>query len=319
MQKRGILQAEQHECVGDSLVFRCKNLGRRMSSIFNLSGVNLDLQLGKITGIVGENGNGKTTLLNLVAGELRHDKGWLAYPLFNPAKKNWVNIKRSVAYIPQNLKPLVGINQVRQQLLFTGALKGLSPNASRQMCDFVVNRLGLQNEVGKLWSELSTGFRLRFELAKQLMWQPKLLVLDEPLANLDIKSQMKFLVDIKNLAQTASHAMAIIISSQNIYEVEKVADKVIFLKGGAPVEDELVNTQKNYRCYEVDVDKNADELKAGLEGIHIIEIKDNSFYKLVYTGQETSAAILLHRLAGSGITVKYFRDITDSSRMYFEK
>lgn len=89
------------------LVFACEDLGRTYAkSGFTLSGVNLALRLGTITGVVGENATGKTTLFLLVVGELRHTAGTLSYPSLNPNGEddiNWPQVKSQIAYVPQEL------------------------------------------------------------------------------------------------------------------------------------------------------------------------------------------------------------------------
>ncbi len=79
---------------------------------------------------------------------------------------------------------------------------------------------------------MSGGYRTRFELAKALISRPKLLILDEPLAPLDVLAQLLFLRDVKELAASKRQPLAVIISSQHLYEIEAVADKLVFLNDG---------------------------------------------------------------------------------------
>src|SRR5690606_29231484 len=85
------------------------------------------------------------------------------------------------------------------------------------------------------WSELSSGYKMRFELARTFLRKPKILLLDEPLANLDVLAQQLILEDLKNLSQSISNPLGIVLSSQQLFEVEKVSDKILFLKNGAPI------------------------------------------------------------------------------------
>ncbi|MBK6527889.1 MAG: hypothetical protein IPG07_21460 [Crocinitomicaceae bacterium] len=82
------------------------------------------------------------------------------------------------------------------------------------------------------WREISTGYRLRFQLAKMLLINTELLVLDEPIANLDINAQGKFLSDLRNIVSEKKRKVSVILSSQQLHEIENVADSIVFLKKG---------------------------------------------------------------------------------------
>lgn len=82
------------------------------------------------------------------------------------------------------------------------------------------------------WKDLSSGYNMRFELARMLLRKPELLLIDEPLANLDILAQQVILDDFRNIEKSPFRPLGIILSSQQQYEVEKTSDYVIILKNG---------------------------------------------------------------------------------------
>jgi ABC-2 type transport system ATP-binding protein len=304
-----------------SVVFKATDLGKKLSSSFELKNVSFDLKLGEITGLVGENGNGKTSLLKIISGELASDRGTLGYPIFSRQGLDWKEIKRSTGYVKQILPYWTGSQTVRQQLEFTAAIKGITAKEIPVACDLMVTRLGLEKHQRKKWFELSSGYKLRFELARQLIWKPKLLILDEPLANLDLKSQMIFLADLRSLANSVSHSMSVIISSQNIFDVEKIADRIIFLKEGTPLYNGYshnIPSPNGSRCFEVDTTADMQELLKALSSLDIYEIKDQMFSKLIYTKKLTDAGDVLKVLIDNQISVRYFRDISNSTRLLFE-
>jgi ABC-2 type transport system ATP-binding protein len=311
-----------HQRPENTTVFTCRNISKKLSGTFSLRDISLNLELGEITGLVGENGNGKTSLLRIIAGELRHEGGSLSHPFFDNGRADYINVKRSVGYVTQSLLPWKGINSVRQQLQFTAAIKGITGAENERAFINITDRLGLHNFKHKMWSELSGGYKLRFELARQLIWRPKLLILDEPLANLDIKTQLLFLNDLRSLTNSISHSMAVIISSQNIYEIEKVADNMVFIRDGATTYNGRVKDMGNaseLRCYEIDTDAGIPELQKALGNLQIKEIRSNSFYKIIFAGESVNSDVLLRALADQHIAVSYFRDITHSTRLLFEK
>ena len=216
----------------DDIVFECKSLSKTyQSSGFSLTNINLQLRLGQITSVVGENGNGKTTFFNLVVGELSRSSGSIAFPSFKGGKENkihWHQVRQHIAYVPQELPSWDG--SLRQMLQFEAAIHGIKGKDNEREVRYIVQRLELEDHLDKNWNQLSGGFKLRFSLAKALIWRPKLLVIDEPLANLDIKTQLLILKDLKNMANSFRYPMAVLLSSQHLHEIEAVSDKILFLK-----------------------------------------------------------------------------------------
>ncbi len=184
----------------NKVVVKAQNLTKAYkSSYFKLELDDLELRLGEITTVVGENSTGKTCLLRIIAGDLAHDKGTLQYPLFQKETKkrlNWVKIKPQIAYVPQELPYWRG--SLLNNLRFEAAIHGVKGKSNYQATEYILQRLGLAEHVHKTWQQLSGGYKLRFALAKALIWKAELLVIDEPLAHLDIKAQMVVLKDLQN-------------------------------------------------------------------------------------------------------------------------
>ena len=218
----------------NQVVFSCEKITRRFpKSNFKLGEVDLNLRLGEITGLVGENGNGKTTLFRIVVGELKHDTGSLSFPYLEAEQNgriDWIKAKQHIAYVPQELPKWYG--SLSNNIKYEAALRGIKGKENEEEVNFIIQRLGLEEHLGKTWGELSGGFKLRFALARALVWKPKLLVIDEPLANLDIKTQLIILKDLVDLSRSFRYPMSIIISSQHLHEIESVSDKILFLKDG---------------------------------------------------------------------------------------
>ena len=91
---------------------------------------------------------------------------------------------------------------LRSNLHYEAAIHGVGRADNEREVDFIVERLGFRGELDKEWHELSGGFRLRFALARALVWKPKLLILDEPLANLDFITQQIVLNDLRHLTDS---------------------------------------------------------------------------------------------------------------------
>ena len=103
---------------------------------------------------------------------------------------------------------------------------------NRRAVDDYLHRYDLGRFAQRAWSELSDGYLMRFELVRALIASPKLLVVDEPLANLDIDTRANFLYELTELTRTFSNPMCILLSTHHLNEAELIADDLIVLEGG---------------------------------------------------------------------------------------
>lgn len=309
-----------------SIVFECHNLGHTYRTgkpeEFRLHGVDLKLRLGEITGVVGENGNGKTTLFRMVVGELKHMEGTLCYPYLGaPAESviDWSKVKAQIAYVPQSLAKWHGT--LEENLRYAAATKGILGAENDREFTYVVERLGLGEYLELGWNELSGGFKLRFELARALIWKPKLLALDEPLANLDIRSQLTVLRDIRDLSRSISDPMAVLLSSQHLHEVEAIADDILFLTDGRVVYNgpiEGVGENRRQNMFELDCRDDISELREKLRRPMVERVSYNGMSFVVTTNRQLSREQFLEILKGQKVDFTYFRDISRSVKQLFE-
>ncbi len=288
--------------------------------IFCLSPISIELNLGEITAVVGENGNGKTTLLRIISGDLAISEGELTYPLLmKNKKKDWYLIKQKIAYIPQELPKWYG--SLMTNLHFTATINGIKGQDNIDDVDWIISRLGLEEYAQAKWNEISSGYKTRFSLARALVWKPKLLVFDEPLANLDINAQGKFLQNLRGILNSQKDPLTAIISSQHLYEVESIADKIIFLKDGEAKYNGLMSEfQKDRNCniYEINCDVSQELLMNLLKPIGCSKIKESGSNFILYVPISVSSAEFLEVLANHEVSIKYFRDISQSTRQLFE-
>ncbi|GAB4429879.1 MAG: hypothetical protein OHK0039_48580 [Bacteroidia bacterium] len=310
----------------NSVVFRGHQVTKRYDSpghTFQLPPLDLQLRLGEITGVVGENGNGKTTLLRIVAGDLSHSSGTISYPWLKVDVPDWYRIKQRIALINQHLDPWQGY--LKENLHFMAAIHGIRGRENEELVEFMLHRLGLTQYENALWSEISSGYKLRFELARALVRRPALLVIDEPLANLDINTQQIFLQDLRYLANSTQYPMSIFLSSQHLHEVESIADNILFIKNGellynGRMADFGRDRQENLYEFTSPLPKAeiVQRLERQIQAGHI-HIEDRGRHFLARTPVTVDAQALLELLVQAQITVSYFRDISTSTLKLFRE
>ena len=309
--------------VRNDVIFEAKELGKTYKSTgFSLRDINIQLRLGEIVSVVGENGNGKTTFFNIVAGELLKDTGAISYPSLEGGEENkihWHKVKQEIAYIPQELPPWNG--SLLQMLQFEAAIHGIKGEDNIREVNFIIQRLGLQEHLTKEWGELSGGFKLRFALARALVWKPQLLIIDEPLANLDIKTQLIVLKDIRNMASSFRYPMAVLLSSQHLHEIESVSDKILFLKKGEVSfygELDQLGTDRQYNTFELNCEISHQALKTKLENFSYQKLYHNGISFVITTNLDIGYKQLLQYLLDNDVEVNYFRNISQSIKQLFE-
>lgn len=282
---------------------------------FELGPINISVVAGHLIGLVGENGNGKTTLLRMLAKELSISSGRIQYHFQD--KEDDYALRSQLIYIPQRTPKWFG--RVKDNLMLTATHYGIKPEENESWVLMMMIRFGLWAFRNHHWNELSSGYKMRFELARTFLRRPKLLLLDEPLANLDILSQQLILEDLRLLGKSLRHPIGIVLSSQQLYEVEKVSDEVVFLKKGKPSSFNTLkkdNQEQSTLVVEMDIDNTREELMQALHPFTINELKligSNYYIEL----QNADAKILMKHLANANIGIKYFRDISKSTRRFF--
>ena len=288
---------------------------------FTLKNVHLNFSLGNITGIVGANANGKSTLIKIMVGELLPNSGDISFPVFqqNNKKLSWLELKNRIAYIPQELPEWHG--SLRDNLHVETTLHGITGKENILRVDFILERLGLTEFTDRQWNELSGGYKLRFALAKALVWKPTFLVLDEPLANLDMASQMVVLQDLKDLVKSVRFPLGIVITSQHIHEIEQIADQLVVLEQGAIVyqgEPKAFKADGENLIFEFACDKEWPEMTDILRGCPVKSVQRQGKYFIVQFDKKTySTAQFLAFLMQNNIQLTYFRDITYSVKQLF--
>jgi zinc/manganese transport system ATP-binding protein len=232
------------------------NIGVRLGGRQVLSDVTFSLRKGEFTGVIGPNGAGKTTLLRVILGLLEPSGGRV---LIDGEPVNSKN-KAAIGYVPQKLvidpdMPLrardvvaLGIDGHRLGFAFPSRQR-------REMVEAALADVGAARYANARVGELSGGEQQRVLIAHALISRPKLLLLDEPLANLDIKSEQEIVAVLGRLAR--EQKIAVLLSAHDMNPLLGVMDRIVYVANGRVATgptDEVVTSEGLTRLYGHQVD-----------------------------------------------------------------
>ena len=296
--------------VANNLIKSYKN------SSFALGPISFNIEDGQIVGLVGENGNGKTTLLRSLCGELHPTSGEIKYMF--PHTDNY-DLRSKLIYIPQRTTSWQG--SLLSNLRFTVASYGITGDENILMVELVVARMGLRKYRNYSWKNLSSGYKMRFELARTLLRKPKLLLIDEPLANLDILAQQIVLDDFRDIARSPFRPLGIVLSSQQLYEVEKTSDSVIFLKNGTPrnlsLDTDVTYTEIPKLIIEFECDWKQEQIREVFDTLRLEKLQINGGTYVASFPDNISHEDFLKKVLEQKVPITYFRNISNSTRRFF--
>jgi ABC-2 type transport system ATP-binding protein len=197
-----------------------------------VDGISFTIEAGSITGLLGGNGAGKTTTIGMMMGLVAPSSGWVKVLGADMARDRYrslhrMNFESPYVDLPHRLT-------VRQNLTVFGLLYGLAGVKDR--IRRLAADLDLEEFLDRQAGKLSAGQKTRVALAKALINEPDVLVLDEPTASLDPDTADWIRSHLERY-RTARNA-TIVLASHNMFEVERLCDRVIMMKRGKIVDDD---------------------------------------------------------------------------------
>ncbi|MCM1180895.1 MAG: ABC transporter ATP-binding protein [Clostridium sp.] len=208
-------------------MLRIENLTKRYGKFLALDHLNLHIEKGELYGFVGPNGAGKTTTMRIVCGLLKATDGE-AYVDGVSAITNPEDIKRKVGYVPDffgvydNLK-------VMEYMEFYGSMYGMDKKTVDEISKGLLELVNLSDKEDVFVDTLSRGMKQRLCVARALIHNPELLVLDEPNSGLDPRARFEMKEVLKNLS---SMGKTIIISSHILPELSEMCTSVGIMERG---------------------------------------------------------------------------------------
>ena len=211
-------------------VLSVKNLNKiysknKSKSIHALKNLNLEVKEGEIFGLLGPNGAGKSTFINILAGTTIKTSGDVNVWGFN-LDKNPRQVRASIGIVPQevNVDPFFS---PRKLLELQAGLYGIKKKD--RITDTILKLVSLENQSNSYTRSLSGGMKRRLLVAKALVHQPPIIILDEPTAGVDVELRSNLWKNVKSLNK---QGVTIILTTHYLLEAEEMCDRIGILNKG---------------------------------------------------------------------------------------
>lgn len=258
---------------------------------------------GTVTGLIGPNGSGKTTLMLMLASLLQPEGGSIRIAGFDPVDAT-AEVRSRMGWMPDVLGSWANLS-VRSTLEYTARMYGMDLAAASARASELVSLVDLSELAASPTRVLSRGQKQRLSLARALVHDPDVLLLDEPASGLDPGARTHLRVLVRRLA---AEGKTILVSSHVLAELDEMADGVVYIDGGVTASAEVVaRSRASARPWRIR-SSNVEALRSGLvtAGIPEADITADRRDLLVPLDGEDAAATLLASLIGSGVAISAF-------------
>ena len=280
-----------------------EGISRSFGDVHAVRWASFTAEPGQVTALIGPNGSGKTTLMLMLASLLAPDTGTIRVAGHDPLT-DAAAVRSAMGWMPDILGSWATLS-VRDTLVTTGRLYGLSAHASADRADELILLVGLEELANQPTRVLSRGQKQRLSLARALVHDPAVLLLDEPASGLDPVAR----IDLRRLVRRlASEGKTILVSSHVLAELDEMSDTAVYLNRGMTASAESIEqTRSSMRAWRLK-SSDAAGLRAGLLKAGIIDatITIDRGELLVPLAGEADAAALLTRLVEGGASLSTF-------------
>lgn len=286
-----------------------KNVTKKYGNFTAVDNITFTVKDGEVVGLLGQNGAGKSTTMNMITGFIEPTEGTIIINGYDIMKKS-LKAKKQIGYMPENV-PLYPELTVKEFVSYMAELKLVGRKERKQEVENAIKETGLEEVKNKLIRNLSRGYKQRVSMAGALVGNPEVLILDEPTVGLDPKQ----IIEIRNLIKNLGKKHTVILSSHILSEISQICERVVILNKGKIVAidtpENLEEKTKEQNVLFVTVEDKEEKMSSLKEKITDIEklemIKDNEDgtkqYKIVSKSEKDIRKALFDTLPKEGITI----------------
>ncbi|MGG5752683.1 ABC transporter ATP-binding protein [Zafaria sp. Z1313] len=279
-------------------------LARSFGPVQAVASMDFSAPPGQVTALIGPNGSGKTTLLLMLASLLRPDAGTISVCGIDPVERPR-DVRALLGWMPDTLGVWEALT-AREILTTVGKLYGKDAAAARERADELLDLVKLGGYAHQPARVLSRGQQQRLSLARALVNDPAVLLLDEPASGLDPGAR----IDLRNLLRRfAAEGRTVVVSSHVLSELDEIADRAVFVSTGRTIREQSVDEagaqSRRYGIQGLDARALMEALgKAGVRyGLPESQRRNGVTVQLA---SEAEAAALLRTLVSAGVAVTAF-------------
>lgn len=217
-----------------------KNLSHRYSVQWAVKDVSFEINEKGVTGLLGSNGAGKSTTMNIICGVLNQTQGDVFINGVN-LRENPVEAKKNIGFLPQH-PPLYTDLTVGEYLRHAAFLRLVEPDKVDEAVDLALEKCSITHFRDRLIKNLSGGYQQRVGIAQAIVHNPQFVVLDEPTNGLDPNQ----IVDIRNLIRDIAKHHAVLLSTHILSEVQAICDNIYMIESGKLVFSGTMEEFDNY-------------------------------------------------------------------------
>lgn len=297
-----------------------KDLYKTYGKLTALNKLNLTIKQGELFGFVGPNGAGKTTVLKMIAGLLPADGGEITVAGID-AIRDAAHLKEQIGYVPD----FFGVYddfKVMEYMEFYASVYGITGENARKLCVELLELVKLQDKKESKVDSLSRGMKQRLCLARSLIHNPKLLILDEPVSGLDPRARLEMKHTLRQLNEQGK---TIIISSHILSELSELCTTIGIIEHGQMAAKGTIEeiTLKINALMPIMVEV-AGERKKALQILkECPQVKnislDREHFVLGFSGEQEHQVELLQKLVSEGVPVVSFQKKTSDLETIFMK
>ncbi|WP_062200316.1 ABC transporter ATP-binding protein [Demequina salsinemoris] len=275
-------------------------VARAFGSVQAVQDATLTVERGKVTALIGPNGCGKTTLMLMLAGLLRPDAGEIRVAGADP-RTDSAAVRAAIGWMPDQLGSWDNLSCL-QTLTLVGQSYRIPAAQARAKGLSLLRKVHLEEFADRPTRVLSRGQKQRLSLARALVHDPAVLLLDEPANGLDPRSRVELRQYVREIA---AEGRAVLVSSHVLAELDEMVDDAVFMSKGRTLGDDaarmVAHARTRYRVWSLDVDA----LRRALTDASV-PFEEAEGGAMVSIADEAHAQQALAWLVGAGVPVHRF-------------
>ena len=221
-------------------ILKVEGLSHRYSSTWAIRDINIEISQNGAVGLLGSNGAGKSTTMNIMCGVLNQTEGHVYIHGMDIREKPEL-AKREIGFLPQT-PPLYTDLTIDEYLVYCAELRLMPKERVKAAVEEVKERCGISHFSTRLIRNLSGGYRQRVGIAQAIIHKPRLVVMDEPTNGLDPNQ----LIEVRKLIKEIAQDHVVLISSHILSEIHLVCKDVIMIEAGRIVFSDSMNAFNDY-------------------------------------------------------------------------